>query len=416
MIKRVIVVLLILVGLVALLYDGMCSRFSVCFPETPSISSQIISLIAFVIAGVFGAFQIFLPIWDKYGKDKELSNPSHLRLNKETDPEEAYFRARENVFAQRQKLFVMPEGSRNIPLNFSDGERHQTYPDIEQAWIDCKGRFVLIGDPGAGKSTVMEHLLKKSIDDYRQKREGSRFPLWIDLGLSDNPEKADELLSYWWTKQHQLPDSYTTYLRNNLCLFLDGLNEMPLDSREARAKALKQFIEGLPDDIPIVVSCRVRDYEDDQTLNLGLDVVRVEPLDGQRVETFIRLRWEFDPLKQWSVESLLDEIEKEDALKRMVRNPLNLEQLIEIYRVDLAPPPNLNVLYKRYIEILYKNYTKKREQSQKFPLLNLELMELEERMKQLAYLMLEKGSGSTGVKAEQAQKWSGKTALNDGIN
>ncbi len=333
------------------------------------------------------------------------------------EAERRYLEGRRAAFAAEQKLFINTELTTDIQPQYStETEMHQqTFDDIQQAVALHKGRFVLIGDPGAGKSTALRHLTTYSINDYLEKRD-NRLPVWINLGLSSNPVDAEELLQYWWDEQCYLPGEPDQYIKQkNILLFFDGLNEMPEagGSRKQRADALHAFIESHPD-LPVIVTCRVRDYEDDDILKLGLPVVYVKPLDYTRVQEFIN--------KRSGDEKLWAAIQGSDALLRLASNPYNLVMLIEVYKQSGQLPDNLNDLYRDYVKLTYDRYTNKRTMRKDgdpdTPLLRLPFSTLEHRLKRLAFLMIvrEKGTAAEYDWARNWKQWVGRTALRDGLN
>ncbi len=64
-------------------------------------------------------------------------------------------------------------------------------------------RFVLIGDPGSGKSTALRHVALTLVEAYRAAPEEERLPFWINLGDSRNPPDAGELVRQWWGEKRE---------------------------------------------------------------------------------------------------------------------------------------------------------------------------------------------------------------------
>jgi predicted NACHT family NTPase len=121
---------------------------------------------------------------------------------------------------------------------------------------------------------------------------------------------------------------------------MDGLNEMPLDTRSKRAKALKAFLQKQEVAIPTIVTCRVEDYEQDRDLFFDLPAVHIQDLDSPRIEEFLDKRKKGE---------LWDELKKESNsnLRELARNPYKLVMLIEVFdshRKQL--PASLNELYE----------------------------------------------------------------------
>lgn len=87
-------------------------------------------------------------------------------------------------------------------------EPTQPYPSIE-AVIAAHPKFVLLGNPGAGKSTLLQDIELKLLNKFEQ--ESGLFPLWIDLGVEDNPENPHALIAAEWERL-RLTDNVETRL------------------------------------------------------------------------------------------------------------------------------------------------------------------------------------------------------------
>lgn len=337
---------------------------------------------------------------------------------------EGYLIGREKVFKEQEKLFVDLQVT--IPLEYRVSDKPKGIYSIRNIMNQDKGRFVLTGNPGGGKSTTLRNLMLLEIRRFlKYYREHHRepmdidLPLWINLGLSENPTDAGELIHFWWNK-YQLPDTPDAYIRDfRLALFLDGLNEMPLNTRRERAESLRKYISQLSDKIPVIVTCRIRDYEEDSTLKLPLPEVRISPLDAERVDMFMSRR-----LPEIGVIGLRHLLHTRRGLREMADNPYNLAMLIEVYR-NGSLPANLNELYAMYVERAYldnrRRYTDvagRKELLEK--LVHLEYNVLIRRLRRLAFRMLAYGGGTAvslnWLRRPQQSLWVGTQAIRDGIN
>ncbi len=352
-------------------------------------------------------------IWDKIGPaqgfgigDKQPSSFGTV---------EDYLNGRLRAFADEEKRFIPL--ALTLKSAYQEGNAKPT-DDIDAIFHQNNGRFILIGDPGSGKSTTMRHLMRQAINNYLRYPKDNRIPVWINLGEGANPVQPEKLLKHWWDNRCYLPGKPDQHIsQHNLVLFLDGLNEMPLDTRNERAKLLREFLER-NSEVKIVVSCRIRDYEDDEALKLPLPIVSVLPLNDQRVQDFI--------LRNGGDENLWNTINQDEALRSLAANPYNLYQIIKISTETDGQelPHNLNELYRRYLQVTYKRYTKdrknKRKGEEETPLLKLPQPKLDKRLQNLAFAMLSNGKG-TSTDLEWALYWQrrwrwGQQAIRDGIN
>jgi hypothetical protein len=325
--------------------------------------------------------------------------------------EQRYLEGRLRAFAKEEEWFVALAGDAVIESRFdaySDafttekpGERLKEFGDIRQA-ADHFSRFVLVGDPGAGKSTVLRRL---ATDVARARLDTERtwhvpLPLWIDLGVSANPVDAGKLLRYWW-QQYDLPGTPEGYLNNqDGWLFLDGLNEMPKQGSgpKNRVDSLCALFKRYPQ-VPVIVTCRVRDY--DKTLQLGLPIVQIHPLDGARIERFANKRL------QTRAGTFLEALET-DARKRMASNPYFLAMLTEIYHEWQQLPDDLRQLYEMHMNLRYQEYSNR-------GLMRLPWKQLKRKLQDLAFRMIADRKG-TVAELEWIRQQTLPAVLSDGID
>ncbi len=359
-----------------------------------------IELVALLI-GLLFVIEVGLNLWDRFRPQKTEKRPA-------APDEEQYLRGRLNAFKQEEDRFIALAGEA-IETRFEaysaafltshPGQPLKEYTDVADAVNDYR-QFVIVGDPGTGKSTSLRYLASKAAQ-ARLESKRVPLPLWIDLGSSANPPDAEQLLDYWWSEYGLPGDAKRALINADVWLFLDGLNEMPEQeaNRAERAKSLKNLLDTHPH-VRAIVTCRVRNYEGD--LRLGdLPLVRISPLDIPRIEMFVRLRL------PGQADDFLREVKVNDALMRMARKPYTLAMLSKIYGYRQLPT-NLNDLYRIYIEETYKRDAKR-------GLLHLKWRTLECRLQRLAFRMIVRGKG-TAAEVKWSQRQIGLRALEDGIN
>ena len=116
--------------------------------------------------------------------------------------------------------------------------------------------FMLIGEPGAGKSTTLRWL---ALDAARKRLEFPQIaplPLLIYLPKWGNESTPLDLI------RNHLPqgiDAAKLLAENNVSLFLDGLNEMGADRYE-KAQKLTTWLESSEAPKHVFVTCRSSDY------------------------------------------------------------------------------------------------------------------------------------------------------------
>ncbi|MCA9240914.1 MAG: NACHT domain-containing protein, partial [Planctomycetales bacterium] len=144
-------------------------------------------------------------------------------------------------------------------------------------------RLVLLGEPGAGKTTtllrlVLEHALAARLDP------AAPLPILAELESYRDHEDArafiDGQLGLLQGRLHHI------LANKRAVLFLDALNQLPQDDRIGRVRRIDRFLRDHRS-VPAVVTCRALDYEDEYAAILDLERLYVKPLPVERQRELI---------------------------------------------------------------------------------------------------------------------------------
>jgi formylglycine-generating enzyme required for sulfatase activity/energy-coupling factor transporter ATP-binding protein EcfA2 len=263
-------------------------------------------------------------------------------------------------------------------------------PELTTEAIRQNRRLVLLGEPGAGKSTVLRYLALL----LAQKAQGQPVdlpgwtgdympvPILCPLGAvaevlrteQPDPDKAlwqaigDVLHGDLGTRSGLRTHLHDAITAGGVLLLFDGLDELPTSGdnpRERIAHAIRRFAIGEGAQTPIVVTCRVLPYQaagdwklpDDE----GWEVRTVQPLAFGQVRQFVQ-RWYaevslIDPdlsaeAAEGRSQQLVAALVESDRLQKLVASPLLLTMLAILhYNRDEIPRDRVK-LYEECVLLL----------------------------------------------------------------
>jgi tetratricopeptide (TPR) repeat protein len=176
--------------------------------------------------------------------------------------------------------------------------------ELEQ-YLNEKKKLVLVGLPGAGKTTALRRLGLLLAKNWRTpenlpKELAGRIPIYVPLNLWSNPQQslkdyiADRLTtgeSHFWAFAALLDGLLES---NRLLLLLDGLNEIPQLERDEEKKFIKdarfdQIVELATSrykGLACLFSCRQDDFVVNDKEVTGWAYLNMQPLGKEEVQAF----------------------------------------------------------------------------------------------------------------------------------
>ena len=239
--------------------------------------------------------------------------------------------------------------------------------------INLYRRVLLLGGPGAGKSSYLQYL---ALAETGPRTTAARLPVLVDLNawdssgpflpfvqafLRDPPNPAPpaapfHVVSPW------LAEQIDTYLQTGrVLLLLDGLNELPpVDpaAESARRVALRDFFAAYPQP-RAVVTCRMLDYAGELD-SAGFQQVLLDPWTVEQMASYLQGRGAAD---------LLTRLHAGDPLLLSLGQvPFLLYMLTELAANTPPPAPGVpdqlasgSALFRRFMDLLLEWATQKDE-------------------------------------------------------
>ena len=230
------------------------------------------------------------------------------------------------------------------------GERRSGMTVVEQ--ID---RLVILGKPGTGKSTFLQHLAVGCISrDF----QSQAIPVLLEFReLDDN--KLD--LVSWIDAKLKLRDlAQTEKLLDNarVLLLLDGLDEVPKQWRKSVQSRLRDFLDNY-DKLRVIITCRTQTTE---FVPKGFQCVEISEFKMVQIRAFSQ-NW-FTALNPQAgsdqAKRFLEVIEQSRPIIELMRTPLLLSLACWIFQSRDELPSKRSDLYEQGVDLLLQQWDEQR--------------------------------------------------------
>ncbi|MEM7538170.1 MAG: NACHT domain-containing protein, partial [Chloroflexota bacterium] len=237
----------------------------------------------------------------------------------------------------------------------------RTIVDLKSAMKAYK-RFVLVGDPGSGKTTALKSVGIAALDGDLFK-SSDPLPVFVELrNWAPTQLPLDEYLYHLLESEiFQIPNPkrfINRYLqKGNLLLLLDGLDEVADEYISDTYSRIKTFVNQYPDNYLIATS-RVAAY-DNQLNDITDTTIALTHFSDMQIVTFLRY-WAFPPDK--SAIELMNALRERQQIMQLCRNPLMLTIITSLYvETTYELPDYRDEFYTTCIDAVLKQWDSRRD-------------------------------------------------------
>jgi predicted NACHT family NTPase len=265
---------------------------------------------------------------------------------------------------------LVPEAIDHYGLN---PPRKERLPGLEV--IQKYGKVMILGKPGAGKSTFLKRLAMLCNAGHFLV---DKVPCFIVLSMFAETPGSPRLLQYLSEELQKLTTFERIITEGKLLVLLDGLDEVRKNHRRRVLSEIRDFSERYPKNT-FVVSCRIGA----ESIFEQFTDVEISDFDEKQISHFVE-NWyiQKDPDR---AKAFLEKLRRYPRVRELATNPLLLTLLCLLFDQSDDFASKRSELYEKALDVLLRKWDEKRDIERSRLHKSLTLDRIKDLLSQLAY-------------------------------
>ncbi|MFA4849976.1 MAG: HEAT repeat domain-containing protein [Methanoregula sp.] len=229
--------------------------------------------------------------------------------------------------------------------------------------------IVVLGDPGSGKSSLLQSLMLQWAKQSSADLLNSKIPVLIELGSFAQywrKKEVDDFLDFIGNGRGvpckiDVNELKTLLDRGQVRLFFDGLDEIfDVILRDEVINAIHRFINEYPQ-VPIIITSRVFGYKNETFQDCGFRHFMLQELNDDQIAQFLenwhRITYQNDQIKERDEkhQRLLRAISDSRPIRDLAGNPLLITMMAIVNRYQDLPRERFD-LYEECSKLLLQQW------------------------------------------------------------
>ncbi|MFD2968798.1 NACHT domain-containing protein [Sphingobacterium bambusae] len=266
------------------------------------------------------------------------------------------------------KIFV------NLTISYNDeNESEFTHNDF----LTVGNRIKVMGDPGAGKSSLIKRVFRNNCKNALKKPSKSKLPILLELKNVIPPSKIKNYQTWLYdyikaeiskNKVYKIEDCFENYAQNKgLLILLDGLDEVSSTMYTKLAdciNGLSSHLRDLSEHNSIILTMRTQFYQQikwDYSANFPHSCF-LKPFSPSDIYDFLT-KWNFEKDRDRNISRVYSDLTDKPTLRDMCSNPLILSMYVaedQITKGSVSPESRTQFYKKITEELIIKRRLKQK--------------------------------------------------------